>query len=143
MTTETTVFRPAVLYHLSDEANELHVRTIVAADGSIGTLSYQVGDTEPRVFSGADIARPAGAGIRAAVVLDDGGASLEMVTFELVLPFVALGDDVSEEGPFGVLAAGLRIKEFLVTTGSIPPGPQQEVTAIELFARAIAHHPEG
>jgi hypothetical protein len=77
------------------------------------------------------------------VVLDDGGASLVMTTFELILPIVFLGSDVSEEGPFGVMAAALRIKSFITTTDSIPPGPQQEVEAIQLIARAIAHHPGG
>jgi hypothetical protein len=144
MTTESTDSRPAVLYHLSNEEQDLRIRTVVTADGSIASLDYQEGDAEPREFSGAEITtRAAGDGVRVSVVLDDGGASLVMTSFELILPFVFLGSDVSEEGPFGVLAAGLRIKNFITTTGSIPPGPQQEFEAIQLFARAIAHHPEG
>jgi hypothetical protein len=144
MTTESTDSRPAVLYQLSNEEQNLRIRTVVAADGSIASLSYQEGDAEPREFSGAEITTPAaGDGVRGSVVLDDGGASLVMTTFELILPFVFLGSDVSEEGPFGVMAAGLRIKNFITTTGNIPPGPQQEFEAIQLFARAIAHHPEG
>jgi len=139
-----TLSQQQVLYHLSNEENDLHIRTIVGADGSVATLRYQEGEAEPREFSGADITTiAAGAGVRATVMLDDGGASRELVTFELVLPLVVLGSDVSEEGPFGVFAAGLRIKTFIVTTGSIPPGPQEEFEAIQLFARAIAHHPEG
>jgi hypothetical protein len=144
MTTESTDSRPGVLYRLSNEAQDLTIRTVVAADGSIASLSYQEGDAEPRVFSGAEMTTPAaGAGVRVSVMLDDGGASLVTTTFELILPMVALGDDVSEEGPFGVKAAGLRVKHFITTTGSIPPGPQQEFEAIQLFARAIADHPEG
>lgn len=144
MTTEPTDSRPAVLYQLSNEEQDLRIRTVVAADGSITSLSYQEGDGEPREFSGAEITTPtAGDGVRVSVVLDDGGASQVMTTFELILPFVFIGSDVSEEGPFGVMAAGLRIKNFITTTGSIPPGPQQEFEAIQLLARAIAHHPEG
>jgi hypothetical protein len=144
MTTESTESRPGVPYRLSNEAQDLTIRTVVAADGSIASLSYQEGDAEPRVFSGAEITTSAaGVGVRASVMLDDGGASLVMTTFQLILPIVALGDDVSEEGPFGAKAAGLRVKHFITTTGSIPPGPQQEFDAIQLFARAIADHPEG
>jgi hypothetical protein len=144
MTTESTDSRPAVLYDLSDKEQTFRVRTVVAADGSVASLSYQEGEADPREFSGAEITTPAaGDGIRVSVVLDDGGASLVMTTFELILPIVFLGSDVSEEGPFGVMAAGLRIKNFITSTDSIPPAPQQEVEAIQLFARAIAHHPEG
>lgn len=143
MTTSPTASRPAVLYHLSNEDQTLRIRTIVAADGSIASLSYQEGDAEPCEFAGEQITTVAGDGIRASVTLDDGGSSLEQITFELILPLVFIGSDVSEEGPFGARAAGLRIKQFLITTGSIPPGPLQEIDAIALFARAIAHHPEG
>ena len=139
----TTLAHPGVLYHLSDEAQTLHIRTVVAADGSIASLSIQEGDTEPRAFSGEQITVLAGDGIRVSVVLDDGGSSLVMTTFELILPLVFIGSDVSEEGPFGVKAAGLRVKHFLTTTGHQPAGPMQEFEAIGLFARAIAHHPEG
>jgi hypothetical protein len=144
MATESTDSRPGVLYRLTTEEQDLTIRTVVAADGSIASLSYQEGDAAPREFSGAEITTPAaGAGVRVSVTLDDGGASLVMTTFELILPTVVLGSDVSEEGPFGAMAAGLRVKHFLTTTDSIPPGPQQEFEAIQLFARAIADHPEG
>jgi hypothetical protein len=139
-----TLSQQQVLYHLSNEENDLHIRAIVGAGGSIATLSYRAGDAQPREFSGEEITTiAAGAGVRATVMLDDGGASHQTTSFELVLPIVVLGGDVSEEGPFGVHAAGLRITTFIVTTGAIAPGPQEEFEAIQLFARAIAHHPEG
>ena len=144
MATMPTPSRPPVLYQLSNEEQNLSIRIVVAVDGSILKLSYQDGDTEPREFAPAQIATPGPDDvIRATIVLDDGGSSLVETTFELVLPGVFVGSDVSEQGPFGVLAAGLRIKHFIVTTDSIPPGPLQEVEAIQLFARAIAQHPEG
>ena len=69
MTTESTDSRPGVLYRLSNEAQDLTIRTVVAADGSIASLSYQEGDAEPRVFSGAEITTPAaGAGTSMAAV---------------------------------------------------------------------------
>jgi hypothetical protein len=53
MTTESTDSCPAVLYHLSNEWQDLRIRTVIATDGSIASLSYQEGDAEPREFSGA------------------------------------------------------------------------------------------
>jgi len=143
MTTPETVSHPGVLYHLSNEAQDLQIRTVVAADGSVTSLRIQEGDGEPCAFSADAVTALAGDGVRVSVVLDDGGASLVMTTFELILPLVFLGDDVSEEGPFGVRAAGLRVKHFITTTGHQPAGPLEEFEAIGLFARAIAHHPQG
>jgi hypothetical protein len=143
MTTVSTDSRPGVRYDLSNKERDLTIRTLVAADGSVAWLSYREGGKEPREFSGEEILKPGGGdGIRVSVALDDDGIGVR-TTFELILPIVFVGGDVSDEGPFGVSAAGLRIKNFIVSTNHIPPGPQQELEAIQLFARAVAHHPEG
>jgi hypothetical protein len=132
-----------IRYQMTDREEDPTRRTniglLVDSSGSVERLTFGIGDGEDRVFTGSEVSSTAGPdGIRATVVLEAAGETATRVSLEVIVPIVVVGSEPPEQGPFGVFAAGLRIKHFAGDS----PGPHGEFEAIALAGRAIAHHPE-
>jgi hypothetical protein len=122
-----------------DPTRRMNIRLHVDSSGSVERLTFGIGDGPDQVFTGSEISSIVEAdGIRATVVLEAGGETATRMTLEVIVPIVVVGSEPPEEGPFGIFAAGLRIKHF----PGDGFGPRQELEAIALPGRAIAHHPD-
>jgi len=133
---------PPAEYRLANQDAGIEVRMIVDTSGFAVHLFYRDGHGAEFEFQSGHISSLRNFDrLRAEVVLAPGSATEPKVTFEVLVPVVTFGDDVPDQGPFGVFGSCQRIEHFALF-GDPGPGPRVAVETFALPGRALAFSPE-